>query len=323
MSIPDTHTDGPVEVLARTDWYAITHHRRAEPSRGVMVTFDNISFGIRDKGFGTDFALKLGFDNIYVSQRKESQYQGLSIEDFHAAVAPVTAGQNVFAYGASLGAYAALYYGGCIDARIVASAPKNSAHPSIGSNRFAGLEFRHVEISQTPLSSKPPIILIDPHNREDTIFLDRCVRPAYPRAQVVEFPYAGHNVLETIQANAQLGRLTRGIFVKGQVPEIQLRTEGCHIYHCERGRHLRQTGDLAEAETQLLRSLDICLNKTALENLLLLYMAQERHRDVIGLCMAQLARCPAKRRKWLVSDHMKGLIARSGLDWDVFASRLA
>nr|WP_162623765.1 hypothetical protein [Paracoccus saliphilus] len=316
-------TDGLVQVLARTDWYAITHHRRAEPSRGLIVTFDNISFGIQERGFGTDFALKMGFENIYVSQKKESQYQGLSIEQFSAAVAPVTAGRNVFAYGASLGAYAALYYGGCIDARIVASAPKNSAHPSIGSDRFAGLQFRHVEISETPLSSKPPIILIDPHSREDTIFLDRCVRPAYPHAQVVEYPYAGHAVLETIQANGQLGKLMRGIFVKGHVPEIPLKTEGCHIYHCERGRHLQQLGELAEAEAQLRRSLQIRLNKTALESLLLLYMEQERHRDVIALCMAQLARCPAPRREWLVSDYMKGLIARSGFDWDVFASRLA
>lgn len=318
----DSDTDSAPRVLARTDWYAITLHRRAEPSRGVMVTFDNISFGIQERGFGTDFALKLGFDNIYVSQKKESQYQGLSVADFHAAVAPVTAGRNVFAYGASLGAYAALYYGGCIDARIVASAPKNSAHPSIGSDRFAGLAFRHVEISETPLSSKPPIILIDPHSREDMIFLERCVRPAYPQAQVVEYPYAGHAVLETIQANGQLGKLTRGIFVRGRVPEIQLRTEGCHIYHCERGRHLRQLGELAEAEAQMLRSLEIRLNRTALENLLLLFIAQERHRDVIALCMAQLARCPAPRREWLVSDYMKGLIARSGFDWNVFASRL-
>lgn len=309
------------KILAKEDDFAITYHKCHDLSLGVIVTFDNISFGIREKGFGTDFALKSGFDNIYVSQKKNSQYQGLSVDTFHDIVSPFTLGRKVFSYGSSLGAYAALYFGGCINAKIIASAPKNSAHPSVGASRFKQLSYKHLELVEAPTSSQRPLVLFDPYRREDVKFIDTCVRPAYPHADYREYPFAGHTVLETIQSNGLLGEFTRGIFLEDRVPEISLKKDGCHIYHCEIGRNFRLKGKNSEAEYNLSTSLKIKFTSTALENLMHLYMKQGRSRELLNLCMNFIEEAAVDRKGGLVSAYMKSLILKHGFSWDDFVAQ--
>src|SRR5699024_9857742 len=103
-----------------------------------------------------------GWDHIFVAQAEMTQYQQLSIEEFHESISSIAAAYDVFAYGSSLGAYAALYFGGSVNARIIAAAPKNSAHPLVLQKRFAELGFHHRELTEVQRADHAPLILFDP-----------------------------------------------------------------------------------------------------------------------------------------------------------------
>ena len=95
-----------MEIIARSDDYQITFHAAANtPSDTLVITFAGLPTGLESEGFGTDFCLAHGYDTIFTAQRINTQYQGLSLEDFEAAVAPKAAQyKTVVCYGPSLGA---------------------------------------------------------------------------------------------------------------------------------------------------------------------------------------------------------------------------
>lgn len=94
-----------LQTLARTDDYLITLHRPDRPSADVIViTFGGMPSGLAASGFGTTFCLSKGWTTIYVAQRALSQYQGLDLAAFQAAVAPVVDKRDMVCYGSSLGA---------------------------------------------------------------------------------------------------------------------------------------------------------------------------------------------------------------------------
>ncbi len=139
-------------TLAQDRDFRITLHR-ADPSgddRPIVVTFGGQPSDLTATGFGTAFLLGQGFDTVYVAQRHGTQYQGLSRERFVEGVAPVIAGRDVVTYGASLGGYAALYYGGAIDARIIAASPMLPAWRPLRNRAYADLEVTHGELRDGP-----------------------------------------------------------------------------------------------------------------------------------------------------------------------------
>jgi len=206
------------DVLAKTDGFQITYYEQSRDSDKVLVTFDGIGSDISDSGFGTKFALAHGYNHVFVAQRIRSQYQELSIEQFYDAVHNLIGSREVFTYGSSLGGYCALYYGGCIDATIVAAAPKNSALPEFLKPEFEDLEFRHLPLSQVPKSSKDPVILYDPFRKVDDKMVKQFVLPIYPNARIVELPFAGHNVLTPMKAGV-LKQFMLDVFDHGIVPQ--------------------------------------------------------------------------------------------------------
>lgn len=134
-------------ILAEHDDYQITLHRSAEAvGKPLILTFGGQPSGKTASGFGTDFLLKHGYDTIYIAQRAGTQYQGLSLDRFTDVIADHCQGREVISYGSSLGGYAALYYGGVVNARIIAAAPMFPRWPPLHRKAFADLEITHQEL---------------------------------------------------------------------------------------------------------------------------------------------------------------------------------
>lgn len=264
-------------TLAESDGFLITYHKNSKPSEKVGISFGGLPSKKTPTGFGSSFILKQGFDHIFVAQRAGSQYQELSVQDFVKAVKPYIQGKIVFTYGSSLGAYAALYYGGAIDAAIISSAPKNSAHPYMRKKQFSHIKFRHeTELGDVPKSRHQPIVLFDPHRAEDKKFINNWVKPAYPDANLLEFPYAGHTVLNTMQKSGVLKRFITTYLDSGEIVRVKLKQEGSYIWHAEKGRKLWSESRIQDAKNQFQRSLQLGHNSEAAAGLVRVYLKECR-----------------------------------------------
>ncbi|TGN68022.1 hypothetical protein E4L95_02925 [Paracoccus liaowanqingii] len=181
--------------LLETSDIKITYHEFNRLSSKLIISFGHIGSGINEAGFGTDLSRSLGVNNIYVSQRVGTQYQKLSLSQFFDAVGRYVADKKSYAYGSSLGGYSALYFGGITNSKIISVSPINHAHPIISSPEFKDLEYEHLEIKDAPQAIINPIVLFDPHQKDDVIFMDGCIKPAYPDATYLSYPFAGHTIL--------------------------------------------------------------------------------------------------------------------------------
>ncbi|GAA4910152.1 hypothetical protein GCM10025790_00070 [Nesterenkonia rhizosphaerae] len=287
------------------DWpgHRLTFHRAEKASDTLLITFDSITSDISSSGFGTDFAARMGYDHIFVAQRKKSQYQDLSLADFEEIVKPYSSHyKRVFTYGASLGGYAAVYFGGVINAQIVAVSPHNSAHPLIRRNNFRHLPFSHKEIVDNPVSARPPIIIYDPKLPDDQSFIDELILPAYPHARLVQVPYASHNVLASLRLSGELSRFIKNILEKDEISPVRLRTEGNYIWHAQYGQDLsKHKGQVAEGERHLWRSLNLRFTKDAVRPLAHLLFQQGRHEELRALEMNAERQLAKKGKKpWWV-----------------------
>lgn len=273
-----------MKTLAKTKDYLITQHNVSlEPSKKLIITFGVRGSGLDQKGFGTDFALKSGFDTIYVAQRPRSQYQGLSVSDFADAVSPAINSREVFTYGASLGAYCAIYYGGIINSRIIASAPRNSAHPSVSEKSLSDVIFQHPALNCVPRSVAAPIVLFDPFHSQDVKFIDTWFRPTYPDAILKEFPFAGHSIIEAMFKSKVLKTFILSIWEKDIIIDLNLQQEGCHIWHRERGSYFRRKKEFARAKEEFQKSIDAKINGIALNGLLQIYINERNYDAVLKL----------------------------------------
>jgi hypothetical protein len=267
-------------VLAAHDDYLITLHQAGPaPSARCLVTFGGQPSDLRSRGFGTDFALGEGIDTIHAAQRVGTQYQGLSVEAFHAAVAPAVAGyEAVSTYGSSLGGYAALYYGGCIDARIIAAAPMFPAWRPLANRVYAGLPVSHGELRDGPLSRHAPVVIYDPMLRQDSRMVEEMVRPAYPALRTVDVPHGGHPVLIALARARVLKPLILGLVLRDEIIDMAPPAEGTAIWHGERGLALRQT-DPDGAVQELERSITIKPGKRYFNELIKLLIRTGRTAD--------------------------------------------
>lgn len=249
------------KILAdRPDYRVTLHQAGPAPAERLVITFGGQPSGIRDDGFGTDFCLRQGWDTIYVAQRHGTQYQGLSLAAFADAVGPVCQGRDVVTYGPSLGGYAALYYGGVIDARIIAAAPMLPAWPAFGHKAYRDLDLTHHDLADGPRARRAPTVILDPRLRNDARILAEMVRPAYPDVRVVEVPHAGHAVLIPLQRARVLGPLIVTLIEQDQIIAFTPPGAGTSIYHGQRGQELLQRDRIAAIE-ELRLSLSIEPNK--------------------------------------------------------------
>lgn len=259
-----------MQVLADHSDYRITLHRSesVRPSPLLVVTFDGQPTDLRNEGFGTALCRAQGWDNIYVAQRYGTQYQGLSVDDFYAAVSPLCEGRDVVCYGSSLGGYAALYFGGCLNARIIAAAPMLPAWRPLKNRAYADLPIHHLELCETPLSAKAPAIIYDPMREQDKDVVDRMVLKAYPSARLIEVPYGGHTVLITLSQAKLLKPITLSLLEHDEVIEFTPPGKGTAIWHAERGRQLIRQSETDAAIQELETSLSLQARKQTFCNLI-------------------------------------------------------
>lgn len=228
-----------MEIIASSEDFRITFHAAgALKSDTLIVTFGGLPAGLAGDGFGTDFCLVHGYDTIYTSQRIGTQYQGLSLEDFKAAVAPKAAEyKNVVCYGPSLGGYAALYFGGSINARIIVAAPVLPAWPHLRNRKCADLKITHIPLHNTPKSKHVPVVVYDPMVVSDRNNIETMVEAAYPNITKVEVPFAGHPVLVSLSKSRILRPFILHFFETGEVMDFERPGEGSAIWHRERARY--------------------------------------------------------------------------------------
>lgn len=234
-------------TLAESIDYRITLHegdRRKDP---LIVTFAGQPGQLADQGFGTDFVLSRGYDTVYVGQRYESHFQGLDLATFQAALAPVAEGRRVVCYGSSLGAYAALYFGGSIEASILAGAPMLPSWTGFDRPNYRNLERHHVSLTDVPKNEANTVILTDPNEPPDIKYIEGAIRPAFPDARYVEYPYAGHTVLKTLDLAGSLADVVLQFFDSGTVPNIELPTEGFVPWHINFGNAMMRKRDFDAA----------------------------------------------------------------------------
>lgn len=250
-------TQSGAYTLADAPGYLITYHKNQEPNDKVVISFGGLPSRKAPEGFGSSFIQGLGYDHIYVAQAAGTQYQQLPLSDFVDAVKTVIEGKDVFTYGSSLGAYAALYYGGAINASIIASAPKNSAHPSMLKKRFSHIEFMHDDLVNVPKSQVQPLILFDPFRAEETQFIREWVTPAYPDAYLIKVPFAGHLVLEAMKESGVLRDFITSYIEDGDIIPFELVKTGSYTWHREKGHRLRSKYHYAEAKEHYRASIKI------------------------------------------------------------------
>lgn len=248
-------------VLTNHSDYRITLHRVSErPIQRIVITFGGQPSDLADEGFGTSFCLEQGWNTIYVAQRRGTQFQGLSIEAFRSAVAESCAGRDVVTYGSSLGAYAAIYYGGSVNARMIAAAPMLPAWRALKLRAYSDLPVTHGDIKEGPLSEHQPVVIFDPTIKNDAHLVKDLIAPAYPNLRAVEIPYAGHTVLVTLSQARLLKPIILGVIERDEVIAFVPPAEGTAIYHGERGRSLIAT-DRQAALAELRKSLAIAPSK--------------------------------------------------------------
>ncbi|TGN68004.1 hypothetical protein E4L95_02825 [Paracoccus liaowanqingii] len=212
-----------MEILAEGKNYNITSYQQKNgPSKVLFITFGSISSGLKSVPFGFKFLIDAGFDLVYVAQEKHTLYQELSIDAFFQAVQPLIEQRQIFTYGSSLGGYAALYFGGCIDAKTLVAGPVNYVDPAIRVPRWSRVAMQHIPPAQAMKSKYSPVIFYDPlDDTRDEIYLKERILPSYPDALVFPLPGAGHQCFRALLEHGILKHTVQS-FVQGNIPNPTL-----------------------------------------------------------------------------------------------------
>lgn len=268
----------PPIQLAGGDGFLITLHPAPRtphpapkgPDEVLVITFGGQPSGIASSGFGTGWCLQYGWDTIYVAQKHGTQYQQLDLKSFAEAVLPVADGRDIVCYGSSLGAYAAIYFAGAIDARVIAAAPMLPAWPPLGRDADA-IPLLHQPLSAAPKTTRSPIVLYDPMVPADRKMIDQMIRPAYPNGRYVELEFAGHTVLQSLNRSKLLKPFIIGAIERDEVIEINRDVEQDPLWHYQKGRHVSKS-EPALARHHFERSLELAPSRHTAANLLVTLM---------------------------------------------------
>ena len=190
--------------------FRITLNEYNLESNKLLICFSEQGGGMKPEGFGSRACKKYGWNQIYVGKAPHTRYRTMNIERFVKAVDPVLSGLDVMCYGTSLGGYAALYYGGSINARILAASPRMPGHPLV-QNEAASIEdfAHHVNLSAVPLSIHTPYVVYDNRQNQDHKLVQRWLKPAYPSVKSLIVPRSGHKSLQRLLDYGTLSRMLR------------------------------------------------------------------------------------------------------------------
>ncbi|MGP8291663.1 hypothetical protein ACT3OH_15475 [Vreelandella zhanjiangensis] len=272
--------------IASNENYQITLHTSS--SDKCLITFGGMPTCKSRTGFGTGFCAKYGYDNIYVSQLKGTQYQGLSLAKFSEMISPFLSGyKDVYTYGASLGGYCALYYGGYIGSKIISAAPKNSAHPSLAK---LNIKWNHnVSLSQCK-SNYPPLIIYDPYREEESDYIERYVATTYSNVNRIKLPFAGHKVLNSMRDSGVLVSFLKKYIDNGEIVNVKI-DEFSTSYLCQEGRLYFKSKKYELAINKLRESMSLEFNSEAANYLLRCYICLCDKISILDLFKKTISEC--------------------------------
>ncbi len=203
----------------------IEHHRAAAAADTLVICFDPLLQLWPTPGFGVEFLGRCGVDVISVRKKSEHFYQTLSRERFDRSVLPVAERYaHVWAYGSSLGAYAALYFAQNHRWQVLALSPRVSVHPTHGSPDWqARQEFLHEPLGLHGPANCQARLFYDPTDVIDRAYVRDEVLPAFPQIEIVRVPFAGHPVTQMLVEMGFLGSYLRALMGLGAMPVFDRR----------------------------------------------------------------------------------------------------
>ena len=174
--------------------------------------------------FALTYLNKRGF-NVIACLQNNNQYQDLSFEDFEAYVSPLIVEKDVYLYGSSLGGYCALYYAGAVNGTVIASAPRNSAHPILvepaqGESRFSKSDFKHSIFNSNKKTNRNIFIFFDPYVKNDVYFINTLIKTSFDNLTLINCDFAGHEVLYHLNHTKQLDGIIEAI-VNNNTPIVR------------------------------------------------------------------------------------------------------
>jgi poly-gamma-glutamate capsule biosynthesis protein CapA/YwtB (metallophosphatase superfamily)/lysophospholipase L1-like esterase len=244
-------------ILVSTKNYKITYYTKGNSNKCV-ITFGEVDSTLSETGFGDKLILSEGMDYIYVAQRRQTQYQFLSAEKFSEVVGEVIKNKEVYTYGSSLGAYAAIYFGGAVNANILALSPRIPAYPAIHKltgERFKNKGFRHEELGEKKKTDKVVYIFYDNNNYIDRYYIDVFLKPAYPAGIFLHVENAGHYTARALLLSGELKKVAQDFFYNKRI-EFTLKSDKILDWHIERTKKRINQGKLLHAQ----ENIDVLLN---------------------------------------------------------------
>jgi hypothetical protein len=252
------------QILVDDEEIRIDHFRRSDALRTLVVTFDPIAYSWDRPPYGHEFLHKQELDVLAVRKKRENFYQPLSREAFEAAVTAVAVRyERVIAYGSSLGAYAALYFGRDQPWTVIASSPRNSSHPQYGNAYWqTRAEFRHERLSAETKSRCRAIILYDPRDLIDRRYLEGEVLPQFEQADVLRVPFTGHPSNHALSEMGFIAPFVRAVLAgepKGAWPTLDRRAQRTKssVYFHVLALHALEHGHVTWADALVARSLEL------------------------------------------------------------------
>lgn len=246
---------GLSEVLVEKDSFMITQHwpEQKIPNLPLVITFGIFSSKKTEKGFGTDFLLKNGFETIYVAQTPKSYYQGLTREEFCEYVFPVVNGKDVYTYGTSAGGYAAIYFGSAIGANVIALSPRLLIDPDLCSVFSAksktenASDFLHTPMQNLGAASDFNVgsvyLSFDPFDFGDNWYYENKINPVFPNCQVLKIENGQHNVAKTLLSSGCLKEFLMGVFKDKKIPNVDVDIEKDERYTSKKAAKLFSQSD--------------------------------------------------------------------------------
>ena len=187
--------NGSTKVEFYTKLFDASHQPAV--ARRLVITFDIMTQTWDGRPY--TFKALSPFDNDFLAVRKRTMqdfHQDFHRSDFLRVAEPVVAlYPDVVAFGQSLGGYCALYYGTTLPTcRILATAPRNPQNPKYSGKRHARKDLFSHEYDMPGNPTASPTIVFDPKNAEDGRYIEESLRPAFPKARFLPYPYTGHSL---------------------------------------------------------------------------------------------------------------------------------
>lgn len=198
---------------------------RTPPADTVAVTFDPIMVNVGQPAYAGEFLRRCGADTLAVRKKHEHFYQPFSREQFLEITEPhLRHYRRRLAYGSSLGAYAVLYYCQQGYETVIASSPRVSAHPRFGIDFWQSrVAFQHRAFDPEHPAGSGAVVFYDPHDKQDRPFVEQEIAPAWPKAEVVPVPYAGHPVNQFLAEIGFIAPYVRAVVADTPRPSLDRR----------------------------------------------------------------------------------------------------